>query len=360
MTLLFSEGFGAYAAQADLANYGISSVGSLVYAANGGYNNAPCFQFSTGGVYTANYMDFTNPFAAPASNEIRFAFWFKAASGSMHALGESRSSVSISNLTGTNAIDVRLTGTGQIAIHALNPTANLFSTGNYYVGSGSYNDGQPHFVEVRAVVAGSLGGTFQVWVDGTQEINQVGISNDGGLGLTATDLRRVWLSLWTTNVVAFTSHVMVWDTSGTGMTGYIGPSTIVTLWPNAVGDLSGLSPSSGANYTTVNEAVANFDTNYVEAATSGLSDLYNYTTLSTTPAAIRGVMVKSFAKNADVGAKAFRNICKSGTVTALGADQNLTVAYKQYVEFFGVDPNTAAAWTKAAIDAFQPGVEART
>ena len=153
---------------------------------------------------------------------------------------------------------------------------------------------------------------------------------------------------------------MVWDTSGSGMIGYTGPSRIETITPNAAGDVSGLTPTSGANYTTVNETVPNFDTNYVESAIATTIDLYNYTTLSVTPASIKGVMVKTFAKNADVGSKTFRAKASSSAVIANGATQTLTVAYKQFTEFFPVDPNTSAAWTKAGIDAAQFGVEVQT
>lgn len=362
MTLLFSEGFAAYATQADLNLYGASTVGTLTYQAAGGYNSSPCFQFAGASNYVTNCIDYNPPFTAPASNEIRFGFWMKCATAATIAgTGSLRSSVSLSNLAATFALDVRLTLTGQISIHNLNSTGSAYSAGTAYNGTTDLRDNQHHWIEVRAIIAPSLGGTFQVWVDGVQEINQTGITNDGASGLTATALVRMYLATWaTSSTLSTTSHVMVWDTSGTGLTGYLGPSTIVTLAPNAAGDLTGLSPSSGANYTAVNEAVANFDTNYVEAATSGLADLYNYTTLATTPAAIRGVMVKSFAKNADVGAKAFRAICKSNATIANGADQNLSVAYKLFTEFFGVDPNTGTAWTKATIDAAQFGVEVRT
>lgn len=363
MTLLFSEGFYPYAAQADLANYGITVNGYiLTYQATGGYNSQPAFQIgSTGNTPQGAFcIDYANPFSAPASNEIRFGFWMKTVTAGSITSSYQRGSFWLANSTQTYCLNVRLnmtTSPGRIAINNL--VAFNSSIGDYtYVGTTDLRDGQHHWIEVRAIIAAASGGTFQVWVDGTLEINQTGITNDGGSGLTATALTRLGLANWTSQN-SVTSHIMIWDTSGSGMTGYIGPSRIETITPNGA-QTSQLSPTAGANYTNVNETVPNFDTNYVEGVAAGLIDLYDYTTLSVTPAAIKGVMVKTFAKNADVGSKTFRAKCSSNSVVGNGVTQTLTVAYKQFTEFFPTDPNTAAAWTKAGIDSAQFGVEVQT
>ena len=283
MALLFSESFGAYAAIADFITYGISNFPSGVTDSIdpvGGYNSAPSYKSLSSSSSASSISLFPYVFA-PASNELRFGFWFKTSSG---ATGDSSSSsrgvCCFFDSTVVKWMGIRLSTTGKIAW--VNLRSTISSTVDY-IGATVINDGQHHWVEGRVILGGALNGTVQIWVDGTQEINQTAVTNDGGTGLTCTSMVRLQIGT-TLNLSGFSqwlSHIMVWDISGAGLTTYLGPARIEYLAPNAAGTNSALTPTSGANYTTVNEQVANLDTSYVEGATSGLIDTYNYTNLAT-------------------------------------------------------------------------------
>ena len=365
MALLFTESFGPYATLTDFATYGITHTNAYStdsIDSTGGYNSAPAYKVVA--TNTDLYSTLVYPLGfAPASNELRFGFWWKITAG---ALGSTvnyagfPSTICFLDSTLTKWMALRLSSTGVVG------WANL-KTGNNaacdYVGSGAtIADGQHHWVEGRVILGGASNGTVQVWVDGVLEINQTSVTNDGGTGLTCTSMTRVQMGAFmhTSSATQWLSHVMVWDTGGSAFTGYLGPSRIEYLTPNAAGSNSALTPTSGANYTNVNEQVANLDTNYVEGATSGLIDTYNYTALAATPASIKAVMVKSFAKNADVGTRNFRAKCLSSATYADGADQALSVAYKTFSEIYYTDPATSAAWTASGIAAAEFGVEVRT
>ena len=361
MALLFSESFGAYSVVADLLSYGISDSASQAtdsIDSVGGYNAAPAYKGLTSASSGSATLLFPYVFA-PASNELRFGFWVKTSSGAVgDGNANSKGVLIFFDSTLVKWMGVRLSGTGKIGWTNLKGGV---SSAIDYTGAISVNDGQHHWIEGRVVLGAASNGTVQTWVDGVQDINQTAVTNDGGLGLTCTSMVRLQLGYtFVANASSqWLSHVMVWDTSGTILNGYLGPARIEYLIPNAAGTNAQLTPTSGANYTTVNEQVQNFDTSYVEGATSGLIDTYNYGNLSSTALTVKAVAVKTFAKNADVGAKTFRAKCLSGATYGNGVDQTLSPAYKQFLEVYHTDPNTAAAWTAAGVNAAEFGVEVR-
>ena len=369
MALLFSESFGAVAALTDFISYGSSIPGANAGSTDtidttGGYNSQPAYKCVVGSPGSlSSYISYPT-MTAPTSNEIRFGFWLKLTSGATNGNSSNATTQGIFALFDSalsKYVSLRLSATtGKLGFLNMSTGANL--TNPVYTGTITVADGQSHFVEGRIILSDALAGTFQTWIDGVADINQTGISNGGGFGLTAAALVKVQVGTWcgTVNNTQWLSHIMVWDTSGTAMNGYLGPARVEYLAPNAAGTNSALTPTSGANYTTVNEQVANFDTSYVEGATSGLIDTYNYTNLATSPSVIAAVAVKSFAKNADVGSKTFRTKCLSNVTYSNGADVALTVSYKSFFDVYTVDPNTAVAWTAAGLNAAEFGIEVRT
>lgn len=360
MALLFTESFGEYSAFADFAKYGISStisIGTDTIDATGGYNGLPAYKSTANSSGLVTLENFPQVIA-PASNELRFGFWFKVTSGATHGTNSSWGSVAFWDSSLSHGMGVKLSSTERIGWFNLKSVA---PGGVDYSGATAINDGQHHWIEGRVVLSGSNGGTVQIWVDGILEINQTGVTNNGGFGLDCTNMTRVSVGgvLQTNTASQWLSHVMVWDTSGSTFNGYMGPMYTQYLAPNGAGTNSGLTPTAGANYTNVNEQVINQDTNYVEAATSGTKDTYAYADLGTSPN-IAAVMAKSYAKNPDIGTKTFRNICLSSAAYANGADQTLAVAYKLFVDAFYTDPNTGAAWTASGLNAAEFGVETRT
>lgn len=139
----------------------------------------------------------------------------------------------------------------------------------------------------------------------------------------------------------------------------LGAQKIKTIWPN--GDVSGgvqFSPNSGVtNYTQVDEQTMDGDTTYVEDGTSGHQDLYDYQALGFTPSAINGVMVNTTVKNPASGTINFKAICKSGATQSDGVSTISPGGYQTFLQEFGVDPNTSAAWTQSNLDAATFGVK---
>lgn len=102
----------------------------------------------------------------------------------------------------------------------------------------------------------------------------------------------------------------------------------------------------------------NADTSdYVESGTSGDQDLYTYGDLGFTPAAINAVMLNAYVANPNGGSINHKQIAKSSATLAEGTSTLTPSAPRIVQEPFYTDPNTAAAWAGAGVDAATFGIE---
>ena len=135
-----------------------------------------------------------------------------------------------------------------------------------------------------------------------------------------------------------------------------------TMRPTAAGDVTQLTPSAGSNYTCVDEAVANDDTDYVSGVSPGgapatFYDLYAATNHSAEYGTITNVTVYIRCKaTGGAGATAATKVKVGGTEYA-GSDNALTDGvWSNFSTSYNVSPKTTAAWTWAEIDGMQIGV----
>ena len=117
------------------------------------------------------------------------------------------------------------------------------------------------------------------------------------------------------------------------------------------------TPSTGANYTCVDEVAAS-TTDYVESATAAQQDLYAFTDLPHTPVNIYGVLRTAVATKDDVGTRSIKLLTKCASAVSAGADKALSFgSYVRLADTIDVDPNTSVAWTTSALNASQFGFE---
>ncbi len=116
------------------------------------------------------------------------------------------------------------------------------------------------------------------------------------------------------------------------------------------------SPNAGAtNYSRVNELLIDGDSSYVSSSTVGAEDLYELDDLDATPESIFAVQVRVVARKDDAATRAIKAGLKSGATLTLGEEFFLSSSYTTHVDIYDLNPDTSAAWTKAAIDALQIG-----
>ena len=99
------------------------------------------------------------------------------------------------------------------------------------------------------------------------------------------------------------------------------------------------------------------DTSWVASATPGDRDLYAMAPLGMTPLAIKGLQQTALAPKDDAGDRALSLVLKSGAEIAVVPPTVLGSSYGFIHQIHETNPATGEAWTPAAIDAVQAGLE---
>ena len=120
------------------------------------------------------------------------------------------------------------------------------------------------------------------------------------------------------------------DGTGPVNNDFLGDLKVVAIFPNAAGDSTQWTPSSGNNYAAVNENPPDADSSYVENATTGHKDLYNYGDLSGL-STIYGVQISTEARLTDVGSLTLKTSAKTSGTESDDAGQ--TVATQTWLDY---------------------------
>jgi hypothetical protein len=152
-----------------------------------------------------------------------------------------------------------------------------------------------------------------------------------------------------------TDDFYICDGSGSANNTFLGDVRVFGLMPDAAGSSTQWTPNgAGANYECVNAIPPG--SAYISSSTAGQIDLYG---MQTVPSALEiiGVQVSYLANKNDSGSRTIQSVIKSGSVEADGAANSLGSSQSYFSDVFYEDPNTSAAWTLAAVNAMQVGVE---
>jgi hypothetical protein len=148
------------------------------------------------------------------------------------------------------------------------------------------------------------------------------------------------------------------DDTGTSNTGFLGPCSVETVYPNGVGASTQWTPSSGSNYARVNETIEDGDTSYVSTSGVGNRDSYTCGSLAENPTSIFGVQVTAISRTdaSESNRKANTSVRYGGTYTdgITSVAQGGTYGFMRGV--FDTDPSSAA-WTTASVNAMEAGIK---
>jgi hypothetical protein len=156
----------------------------------------------------------------------------------------------------------------------------------------------------------------------------------------------------------YVDDLWVNDTTGAQNTGFSGDIRVAAYIPNAAGDVTGLTPTGGANYTNVDERPPNDATDIVSATGTTLYDLYHVPNTSGV-GTVQAVTLWLRAQKSDAGAKSIAHKLKSASTEDTGADLTLSTTWAYYGKVYNVDPTDSVAWTAGKVDALQIGAKAR-
>lgn len=212
-----------------------------------------------------------------------------------------------------------------------------------------------YYIEYHITVNAATG-VFQVKIDNTTDID-LSAQNTKNDGASST-IDRIYLGSDGFAFQKYFDDIYVNDTTGTQNTGYSGDIRISAYIPNAAGDVTGFTPTAGANYTNVDERPPNDATDIVAGTGTTLYDLYNIPNTSSV-ATVQAVTLWLRAQKSDAGTKSVAPMIKSGATENQGSDQTLSTTWAYYRKNYNVDPTDSAAWTALKVDSLQIGAKAR-
>lgn len=247
-------------------------------------------------------------------------------------------------------IKLSLTETGHLKV-SRNTTSHNHGSGTLL---GASPDPLPleawSHVEFR-VYLDSTNGEWEVRLNGATWFS--GTGNTINSGNTANTVRLGGLSSCT----AYYDDFNLRFAAGYEPGGFFGDCKVLTRLPDGPGSAAQLTSSSGnPNWQNVNTALPDLAT-YNHSLTPGDKDLYAFAALND-PGAIRAVQVNLLANKSDAGLRLIVPRIKSGATEEAGAAQALSTDNRYYTRSWEVDPNTAAAWTAANLDAAEFGAGA--
>jgi hypothetical protein len=249
---------------------------------------------------------------------------------------------------GAVQVDLRLYSDGTLAV-TRNGAALSGGQSTFALSTNTW-----HYVEFKVTIANAIGAsTCQVKVDNAQVL-------DVAAGQDTQDTANS-----TANSISFHGSVpnatfddiYICDAAGGVCTDFIGDSRIVTLLPNAAGDLTQWTVvNAGNNWSAQANNPSLNDGQYVYSATPGQVDLYNLQDPSLT-GPIKGIQASVYSRKDDSGIRQIATDIKTGGVEFVGTTRNLTTSYVYYSSIYELNPDTVLAWTPANLIALQAGIK---
>jgi hypothetical protein len=209
-----------------------------------------------------------------------------------------------------------------------------------------------NYIEVSGTVSDTTG-TVEVRVNSAVVATFTGDTRNGG---TSTNIDLVGIGSNNLTGTSYFDNFYVCNDAGVApYNTYLGDIRINTLVPNGAGSSTGFTPSTGANYTTVDELPFSA-TDYVTASASGTRDLYTMSDLSGSYNVL-AVQNNVIVKKTDAGGTALKPAIKSGATIYYGTSQTITPSDATVMDLRTADPATAAAWTITGVNALEAGME---
>lgn len=219
----------------------------------------------------------------------------------------------------------------------------------------AFSDNTWVYVELK-VTCHDTTGSFELRFNGETVLTGSNIDTKPGTNAYHNGFRVLGTSTTSSRAVQV-DDLYCCDASGASNNDFLGPCKVLPIFPDSAGDSAQWTPSAGANYAAVDEPQIDDDTTYVETASAGQKDLYNYGSLGETVSGIKGVQVTTTARVTDATPLSLYPRVKSGATEQSGSQ--ITVGNSSYVSFsqlWDSDPNTGAAWSQANLEAAQFGV----
>jgi hypothetical protein len=221
-----------------------------------------------------------------------------------------------------------------------------------------------YYIEHKVTISASIAAnTWKVRVNGVDWITvATGQSSKATANTTANGLILGYPG-GSGNLTMDWDDLYLLDGNDSGISGnpcndFLGDVAVVPLYGTGAGNYTQWTPDTGANYSRVNELVADGDTSYVETGVVNNIDSYIYQTLSGSPSSIFAVLWNAEMRKTDASTyMARRHFRSGGTDYVSTIDQSLGSTYSIYQEVLQANPATSAAWVASALAGSEWGVK---
>jgi len=250
-----------------------------------------------------------------------------------------------------NGFGVRIMSDGELAVCDGAGTQKKITTGLGLVANVWY------YIEFKVVVNNTTG-SYNLRVAETSVLSDSGLNTraDGGTHNYYTTF-KVYMPLPST-ITTGVDDLYCLDGSGSVNNDFLGNMRVVTLRPDEAGDSAQFTPDTGSNFARVNEEVCGNDSNYVEDATTGHEDLYNYGALTGISDNIKGIMVCTDCRETDATSFIIKTVCKPSTTDRPDAGQSVgSTSYVTKRRILETNPDGTDPWDVTSINAAQFGVQ---
>lgn len=254
-----------------------------------------------------------------------------------------------------NQVGLRVTSGGNIAVVRGNTPGVVLATGSVTMSLNTW-----YYIEAHFVISDTVG-EYETRINGTVDITHA-TGADTRTDATYSTTDRVNLS-GNGTMVSYFDDFYVCDTSGTAHATYLGNPDLKVqgFSPNAAGDVTGLTPSTGSNWSCVDD-VPPSDSDYVTGTDTSGYDLYNIPDLTGITGIQAGTLwVRAAAASAaNVAAVVKYDSNNDGTADteSVGTDQALSASFAYYPRVLDTDP-AGHTWTTAKMNALQIGAKSR-
>jgi hypothetical protein len=335
MAILFQDGFDHYNGTAAATGGALAAFGGSINSMQAGIFGGQCARHSLS----------LASFGIAASPNITFACHLRclsratnySTSGQLQIIGD-----------GQIQCGVRMSGGGDIYLYRGTPFTSS-ATGLLAISdSNAIKLNTWHYFQLE-IACDDIVGRMTAWIDGEKVAEATGVDTKGST--VSANIEQInWGATYASGggnggLVEY-DNIVVTD-SATKET----ERRIITAAPSADGATLGWVPSVGTDHFAVVDGATVSTADYLSGSAVSDLDILSYPALPITPNEIVNVKQVAWAKMTDLGPRDIYNGVGSGATNSQGPSIPLTAALVPYSRYLPTDPNTAAAWIKADLEA---------
>lgn len=208
-----------------------------------------------------------------------------------------------------------------------------------------------YYIELTVFV-NTTTGTAQTIINGVTDLNLTNVNtNAGGAGTISS----VYIG---TNTTSSSHKVYLDDLYIRDDSTVLGDHLVEALTPNGVGTYSGWSPTSGSNYTNINDNPYTA-TGDVRTNASSTKDTYTYTDLSRVKGNIVGIQINSVVSRTNATTQTVQALVYRSSILSGGTNYSIpnTTIYQNYTSIFETDPTTMLSWLTSSVNGSEFGLQ---